>query len=188
MSSEIRPADDGDAEGIAEIYAPIVRDTAISFELDPPSANEMRKRIGDTLKSLPWLVCTDSQGIRGYAYAGHYRARPAYRWSLEVSVYVARDTRRQGVGERLYRALFETVARQGYCRAYAGITLPNEASVKLHQALGFTPVGIYREVGYKFAEWRDVGWWQLALGDPVAEPEDPLDFESVRPSLNWDRW
>jgi phosphinothricin acetyltransferase len=92
------------------------------------------------------------------------------------------------VGQRLYRALFETLGRQGYCNAYAGITLPNEASVKLHQAMGFTPVGIYRAVGYKLGCWRDVGWWQLALGERVAEPEAPLDFKCVRPTVSWDRW
>src|SRR5262245_52614037 len=154
----IRVARLDDADAIAAIYAPIVTDTAISFESSPPGADVMRERIAETLKSFPWLVCEDASGrVNGYAYAGRHRERPAYRWSVDTTVYVREDARGQGVGKALYEALLGRLVDLGYFQAFAGITLPNVASVALHEVVGFTPLGIYRNVGFKLQAWHDVG-------------------------------
>jgi L-amino acid N-acyltransferase YncA/N-acetylglutamate synthase-like GNAT family acetyltransferase len=163
-SGGIRSATVDDAESIAAIYAPVVRDTAISFELEPPSIDEMRDRIAKTLPTHPWLVSIDDGGaVRGYAHAGRHRERAAYRWSVDTTAYVREDSRHQGHGQRLYDALFAALVDLGYCRAFAGIALPNDASVRLHESVGFQAVGIYRRVGFKLGAWRDVGWWQRDL-------------------------
>jgi L-amino acid N-acyltransferase YncA len=137
MSGVIRPADVGDAEGIRAIYDPIVRDTSISFETEPPTVGEIARRIREALSERPWLVLEDEGELQGYAYAAQHRERLAYLWSAEVSVYVSAAARRRGVGRRLYLCLFDLLAQQGYYNAYAGITLPNEASVRLHESVGF---------------------------------------------------
>lgn len=160
-----------DAEAIAAIYAPVVRDTTISFETDPPSTSEMRARIVAIVERLPWLVCEDGEGRAcGYAYASMHRDRPAYQWSVDTTVYVREDARGKGVGKRLYAALFENLVELGYFQAFAGIALPNAASVALHESVGFAPVGVFRRVGFKLGAWHDVGWWQRGL----REPEVPL--------------
>ena len=169
--ASIRLASEEDAAQIAAIYSPFVSHTPISFELEPPTADHMRQRIGSTLQRFPWLVCEINGQIAGYVYAGAHRDRAAYQWSADVAVYVHEQRRRSGVARALYTSLFELLKLQGFFNAYAGITLPNPASVGLHEAVGFQPVGIYRHVGYKLGAWHDVGWWQLALqtGTP-AEP------------------
>jgi len=173
----IRIAGPADAEAIAAIYAPIVRDTVISFELEPPSADEMRVRVVSTLKLLPWLVSLDERGaVNGYAYAGRHRERAAYQWSVDTTAYVRADSRGRGVGKALYGALFEELAGLGYFQAFAGIALPNDASVGLHESVGFRPVGIYRNVGFKQGAWHNVGWWQRALHEPSANPLPPRAF------------
>jgi len=170
----IRAATAADAAAIAAIYAPIVRDTAISFELDPPSADEMRRRIAATLPVLPWRVSLDPRGaVDGYAYASRHRERPAYQWAVDVTVYVRADSHRRGVGRRLYVRLFEDLVDLGYVQAFAGIALPNEPSVALHESLGFEPIGVYRQVGFKHGAWRDVGWWQKTLQPAPARPVAP---------------
>jgi L-amino acid N-acyltransferase YncA len=170
----IRVATPDDAAAIAAIYAPIVCDTTISFELQPPGADEMRTRIESTLHRLPWLVSLDQAGaINGYVYAGKHRDPGAYQWSVNTSVYVRQDSRGQGVGKRLYPALLDELARLGYFQAFAGIALPNAASVALHESVGFQPIGVYKNVGHKLGAWRDVGWWQRslqALATPTAAP------------------
>lgn len=173
MAAIIRLATADDAEQVAAIYAPIVRDTVISFELAPPDAAEMRDRISTTLERYPWLVCEAAGEIAGYVYAGTYRTRAAYQWSVDTAVYTHARYRRAGVGRALYSALLTVLPLQGFYNAYAGIALPNPASVGLHESLGFQPVGVYRQVGYKMGRWHDVGWWQFALqphSDPVSEP------------------
>jgi len=164
-----------DAPAIAAIYAPIVRDTCISFELEPPSVEEMRLRIESTLARLPWLVAEDLHGaVSGYAYASRHRERPAYQWSVDTSAYVRHDVRHTGVGKALYGALLEKLAAQGYFQAFAGIALPNAASVALHESVGFQHLGTYRDVGFKNGTWHDVGWWQRRLRPaslPAAPPE-----------------
>ena len=167
----IRLATLDDAAAVAAIYAPYVADTVISFEVAPPSVDEMRGRIAATLPKFPWLVFQDAGQVAGYAYASAHRTREAYQWSVDVAVYIAGTHHRRGIGRGLYGTLFPMLARQGYVNAYAGITLPNENSVGLHEAMGFRPVGVYRNVGFKMGQWLDVGWWHLAL---QSLPDAPL--------------
>jgi L-amino acid N-acyltransferase YncA len=162
-----------------------VTDTSISFELKPPSAEEMRRRIELTLERFPWLVCERHGRVLGYAYAGAHGSRAAYRWSVDVSAYVHEGERRTGVGRALYTSLFSLLPLQGYYNAYAGITLPNPASAGLHEALGFRPVGVYRGVGYKLGAWHDVGWWHLALRKRRADPDPPAYLPSMPGSAGW---
>jgi len=178
----IRHADaDWDAGPCAAIYAPFVRDSAVSFERYAPDADELARRIARISLTHPWLVAEgtpadpdDAAAIIGFAYAGPHRQRAAYRWAADVSVYVHAGQRRRGVGRALYRALLGLLLRQGLLVACAGITLPNDASVALHESLGFMPVGVYRRIGFKAGAWRDVGWWQLALAAPAdREPVEP---------------
>jgi len=169
----IRLAAAADAPGIQAIYAPIVRDTFISFEVEPPDVREMTRRLGDTLEKYPWLVAADAAGVAGYAYAGEHRSRPAYQWSVDVSCYVHERARRRGLGSRLYRALFGVLERQGFANAFAGIALPNEASVAMHESVGFVVVGTYRGVGFKRGEWHDVAWMQRRLATLAPAPEAP---------------
>jgi len=177
----IRPATAADAAAIAAIYAPIVEARIISFETAAPTSEEMARRIETTLEMHPWLVFEDEAGVAGYAYASPHASRDAYRWSVNVSVYNAERTRRRGLGRALYRALFEILRRQGFHMAFAGITLPNEASVGLHEAVGFRPVGVYREVGFKLGAWRDVGYWGLEL-QPMGAPAEPIPFPDLPPA------
>lgn len=172
----IRTATPDDAAAVHAIYAPVVRDTPISFETEAPPVDEMRRRIESTLPLFPWLVALDEAGaVSGYVYASRYAERAAYRWSATVTVYVRADRRGHGVGRALYGELLDHLRRLGYCRAYAGITLPNAASVGLHEALGFEPVGVFADAGHKFGRWHDVGWWQLGLQRPE-RPAEPLAF------------
>ena len=173
----IRVATPDDAEAIAAIYAPIVRDTVISFETVPPAVDEMRSRIVATLRRFPWLVSEDGQGrVDGYAYASSHRDRAAYQWSADTTAYVRADARGRGVGGRLYVSLLARLAELGYFQAFAGIALPNAASVALHESVGFEPIGVYRRVGFKHGAWHDVGWWQRKLREPEV-PSPPIFFE-----------
>ena len=178
MAAIIRLAREEDAGQMLDIYAPIVTNTAISFELEPPSVEEFKGRVTENLNLAPWLVCVSGSSVFGYAYAGRHRFREAYQWSVEVSVYVAESQHRQGVGRALYTSLIDCLRLQGFYNAYAGITLPNPASVALHENLAFQPVGIYRNVGYKLSEWHSVGWWELALQDhsPPVHPIGLMDL------------
>lgn len=170
---QIRAAEPNDAAAIAAIYAPYVRDTAITFEVDPPSDDEMRRRIARILTAHAWLVCADGDAVLGYAYTSPHRERAAYRWGVDVAVYVRGDAQRRGIGRALYSALLPLAAAQGYTAAYGGIALPNPSSVGLHESLGFTPVGVYRAVGYKLGAWHDVGWWERPLAPRAATPAEP---------------
>lgn len=175
----LRIATPDDAEAVRAIYAPVVTASTISFELEPPSVPEMRSRITATLATLPWLVSLDAAGqVDGFAYAGRHRERPAYAWAADTTVYVREDARGQRVGTRLYAELFSHLSALGYHQAFAGIALPNAASVALHESAGFVPVGVFREVGFKFGAWRDVGWWQRRLGDGVP-PGPPGVFRAA---------
>lgn len=182
----IRLATPADAAEIAAIYAPYVTDNAVSFETEPPDATEMAARIGRVLPQWPWLVAVGADGtIAGYVYAGRHRERAAYRWGVDVAVYIAPDAKRMGVGRRLYMVLFELLRRQGYARAYALITLPNPGSVALHEAMGFTPVGVHAKTGYKLGAWHDVGWWDLDLGLPDGPPAEPVALTALDLPPNW---
>ena len=178
----IRQADAArDAPACAAIYAPFVTGSYVSFEEDPPSAAEFARRINQISQHYPWLVADDDGAVIGYAYACAHRERAAYRWATDVAVYVAEQARRRGVGRALYETLLRLLRRQGFQVACAGVTLPNPASVALHEACGFQPVGIYQRIGWKEGGWRDVGWWQLELipaGDGVPpEPGPPVGLD-----------
>ncbi len=164
--SVIRAAQIADAPAIAAIYAPYVRDTTISFESAPPTADEILARMQSTRGRYPWLVDEVDGAVRGYAYASAHRGREAYQWCAEVSVYVGDRHHRQGIARGLYDRLFEILRELGYVNAYAGITQPNPASVAFHERMGFAPIGVYRRIGFKFDAWHDVGWWSLRLQDP----------------------
>ena len=173
MEKRIRSVDVADAPAIRRIYAPHVTGSVTSFETEPPDVETMEQRIRDLRDRYPWLVFEASGAVLGYAYASPHRARRAYQWCTEVSVYVDSVAQRCGAGRALYTALFAILRRQGYVNAYAGIALPNPRSVSLHQALGFTPVGVFNRIGYKFGQWHDVLWLQLQLletSNPAPEP------------------
>jgi phosphinothricin acetyltransferase len=169
------PAHDGAA--CAAIYAPYVSDSVASLEEDPPGAAEMTRRIEAVIASHPWLVAEEAGRILGYAYGSRHNARAAYRWATNAAVYVDDAHRGQGIGTALYEALLGLLGRQGLRIVCAGITLPNDASVALHESFGFRPVGIYPRIGFKQMRWWDVGWWELELrppdGDPPPEPGPP---------------
>lgn len=168
-----------DAQEIADIYRPFVTDSAISFELEAPEGTEMARRIEATVQHMPWLVCEENHVVLGYAYASKHRDRAAYQWSVEVSAYVRADARRSGIARELYRRLFDVLASQGFYNAYAGITLPNAASVAFHAALGFTPVGIYRNIGFKNGRWHDVAWYERALNQHSSPDGAPIPLSYV---------
>jgi L-amino acid N-acyltransferase YncA len=170
----VRDARETDAPACAAIYAPYVRETAITFELDPPGAEEMAERIAAAAATHAWLVLEHSGRVVGYAYAAVLNRRPAYRWACEVSVYLEPRRRRTGGGRALYAGLLERLAQRGYRIAVAGMTLPNDASVGLHRAMGFQPVGTYRRIGFKLGRWHDVAWMQRALGDGGDPPPEPV--------------
>jgi L-amino acid N-acyltransferase YncA len=180
VAEMIRLATSQDASGIAAIYAPIVESSPTSFEIDPPSAQEMWRRVEETLPNYPWLVYEQQGRVAGYAYASRHKPRAAYAWSVDTSVYIHPDFHRRGIGRALYLALFEILAAQGYCTAFAGVTLPNPASVGLHESLGFQPIGIYRNVGHKHGTWHDVAWWQRPLQPPSATPPPPLSLAAIQ--------
>jgi L-amino acid N-acyltransferase YncA len=178
-SITIRPADpDRDAAACAEIYAPSVESTPISFETVPPDAGEMAHRIAKYAATHQFLVAEDgggdgAGGVIGYAYACRWAERAAYDWSVETSIYVADGQQGRGVGRALYAELFERLRAQGFRVAVAGITLPNPASIGLHESMGFEPIGALRDIGWKEGGWRDVGFWQLGLGAPGDGPPAP---------------
>jgi L-amino acid N-acyltransferase YncA len=169
----VRDASEHDATACAEIYAPYVLDTAITFEADPPSGAEMARRIATASRRHAWLVLEDGGRVVGYAYGGPFKSRAAYRWACEVTVYLELGRRRTGGGRALYEELLSRLLARGFRVAVAGMTLPNDASVGLHRATGFEPVGTYRRIGFKHGSWHDVAWTQRILvggEDPPREP------------------
>ena len=185
MSWRIRLATSKDAAAIADIYAPIVLSTPISFEVEPPDPQEFERRIAKVMPAQPWLVCEYHEDIAGYAYASRHHERAAYQWSVDTSVYVHSDFRRRGVGQALYTSLFRVLVGQGFYNAYAGITLPNPGSVGLHESVGFKPLCVYRNVGHKLGTWYDVGWWELALQPLRAAPAPPLTLGEIQHRDSW---
>ena len=184
VGQAVRFASTDDAPGIAQIYAPFVATTTISFEEVPPDAGEMRQRIIAARDIWPWLVSERDGAVAGFAYAGPHRNRAAYRWSVDVSTYVAPPFQRRGIARGLYETLFRVLVVQGYYQALAGITLPNDASVGLHRSAGFEPVGTYRNVGYKFGAWHDVLWLARPLRPFDTEPAEPRPLATLaRPEL-----
>jgi len=176
----VRAATPADVQAIQRIYAPLVTDTFASFEESVPDAAELTRRMFARPRR-PWLVAVSAGAVIGYAYASQHRQRPAYRWSADASVYISAEHRRRGVGHLLYRHLITEVTDLGYLTLFAGIVLPNEASVRLHEAMGFEPLGVFRDVGYKGGSWRDVGWWQCRLRDLPQPPDEPREWKPPLP-------
>jgi L-amino acid N-acyltransferase YncA len=168
----VRDATEDDAAACAAIYAPYVTDTAVTFEYEPPSAGEMARRIAAAQRAHAWLVLEEDERVVGYAYAGPFKERAAYRWSSEVSVYLEPGRRRSGSGRLLYEALIARLAERGVRTLVAVMTLPNDASEGLHRALGFEPVGLLRRVGWKHDQWHDVAWMQRSLGNDDGPPAE----------------
>jgi len=180
MATTIRIAEPADAAGMAAIYRPYCEASPISFEVSAPSADQMAERIAEIAARYPWLVCEVDDRAAGYVYASQHRERAAYRWAVDVAIYVAQEHHRRGIGQALYTSLFAVLREQNYVKAYAGITLPNPTSVGLHEALGFTPIGVYPGVGHKLGRWLDVGWWQLALQPEIPDPPEPRPFAAIQ--------
>jgi phosphinothricin acetyltransferase len=184
MPLTIRVATAFDAEEALEIYAPFCIGTPVSFETEAPSLDDMRTRIATTLEFFPWLIAEDRGRVLGYAYASRHRERAGYRWAADVSVYVRDGARGQGIGRALYTSLFAILRLQGIYSILAGISLPNPASVALHEAMGLRPLGIYEAIGFKCGAWHDVGWWQFALRPHDAQPEEPVAFPLIRETVS----
>ena len=169
-----RPIQQADAKACASIYQPAVDNCATSFEYSIPTTKDFEKRITAHPKSLPWLVCEYNGEVAGYAYASPFRKRQAYQWCCEVSVYVGQHYHRKGIGKGLYEDLFNELRKRNYINAYAGITLPNDASVAIHKSCGFEYIGTYKNIGYKLGRWHDVSWWHLQLQEATQTPEPPI--------------
>ncbi len=184
MPPTIRLAAPEDAWQVQAIYAPYC-ETPISFETEPPGVEEMGRRLIKVLGQYPWLVCEEDGLVLGYAYATSHRERAAYGWSVDTSVYVRAERQRRGVGRALYTSLFAMLPLQGFVNAYAGVALPNPASVGLHEAMGFQRVGVYLHVGFKCGAWHDVAWFQRALRELPPEPQPPRRLEEVRHQAEW---
>ena len=177
MAVLIRLARGDDAAAIAAIYRHYVEQTPVSFEEVSPDDAEMARRMrGDRPGYHPWFVAEDGDGVLGYAASSPFRTRPAYRWTVETGIYLARDAMGRGVGRELLSTLLGVLERQGYVAAIGAIALPNEASVALHEKLGFTYAGTYRGVGFKFGEWLDVGLWEKELAPRNGEPKEPIPY------------
>jgi L-amino acid N-acyltransferase YncA len=174
--NDIRLATIDDAGAIAAIYGHAVTSSATSFEVSPPSAPEMSVRIAATLTFTPWLVCTSDSAVLGYAYASKHRDRAAYQWSVEVSAYVRPDAHRRGIGTGLYTSLLALLRLQEFRNAYAGITLPNPASVALHTRLGFARIGVFEKIGFKAGEWHDVLWMHRDIASKNDSPDPPIQL------------
>ena len=170
-----------DAEAIQVIYRPIVESTHISFELVAPTVEEMRQRIAQVTATLPWLVATDERGVLGYAYAAAHSDRGAYRWAVDTSIYLADDARGRGIGTRLYGQLLDRLRTLGYVSAFAGIALPNPASVALHERVGFTQVGSFPIAGFKLGRWIDVSLWRCSVTETPISPDPPRTWRVADP-------
>ena len=182
MAVLIRLARESDADAIAAIYRRYVEGSRISFEEAPPNVAEMARRIrGDQPGYHPWYVAEEGDRVLGYAASTPFRTRPSYRWTVETGIYLAEDAQGRGVGRQLLAKLLGVLERQGYVAAIGAIALPNDASVALHEKLGFVYAGTYRGVGFKLGEWLDVGLWEKELAPRNANPVEPLPYPSSRP-------
>lgn len=170
-----------DAGQLSDIYRPFCEDSCVSFETEAPGPGEMAARIERIQRKFPWLVDEREGRVAGYAYASPHRERAAYRWAVEVTVYVHEAHRGRGVGRALYTELFARLRSQGLFKAYAGILVPNPASQRFHESMGFTLVGVYSRIGYKLGAWRDVGWWQYSIQPEIDEPPEPRYLEGMAP-------
>lgn len=174
-----------DAPQLLRIYSPFVRETWISFEYEPPSVPELEGRIRAVTEASPWFVAVEGDEVIGYAYADKLRARPAYQWAQETTVYVDRGSHRRGVARALYGVLFAALRVQGFASAWAGIALPNPTSVAVHEALGFRSAGVWPSVGFKLGAWRDLGWWRLELQPLAAGAPPPRPLPAAAATAAW---
>ncbi len=182
----IRLATEADASAIAAIYGPYCSSSVVSFEETAPTAEQMAQRIRVVIGAArPWIVLEDRGVPVGYAYASPHHERAAYRWSVSTAIYVSGAHHRRGVGRALYTTLFDMLRHLGYYTATAGITLPNAASVGLHEAFGFALVGVYRGIGHKMGAWHDVAWYQAAIQPPLMRPSDPRPIAGLHDSPEW---
>ncbi len=176
----IRVATVADAAAVLDIYGPFcLPSSVVSFEIEPPSLSEIQSRIAKTLETHPWLVYEEDGRVIAYAYAAQHKIRPAYNWCADVSVYMAPEARGRGIGKKLYSELFDVLRQLGYFNVYAGVTIPNEASIGLHKSLGFEEIGVYKKTGYKAGGWRDVVWLSLDLQPHVEDPPPPKRFSDL---------
>ncbi len=186
MRPTIRLATPADAAGCLAIYRPFVESSHTTFETDVPSLDEFVRRIEATLAVRPWIVAEEDGRIAGYTYSSPIKDRIAYQWSVEVAIYVAEGMRGRGVGRALYDALFRCLAGQGFVNAIGIIALPNDASIRLHESLGFVKVSHLKEIGFKFGKWHDSGWWQKRLASLPANPPAPRPLAHCRDDV--ERW
>lgn len=179
----IRPAAPADACAVRVIYEPYVAHTAVTFEYDVPSEAELSERIERTMLEYPFLILEWQGAVAGYAYASSLRSRAAYRWDAELSIYLAPDAVRQGLGTRLYRALVGLLRAQNIITVYACITTPGHASLAFHEAFGFTRLGAFPHTGFKNGSWHDIVWMECALRERVTPPTEFIPFSSLDPAL-----
>jgi L-amino acid N-acyltransferase YncA len=180
MPVDLRLAEPHDAAAILSIYAPYCTASNVSFEIVAPSREQMADRIAQVSTNYPWLIAESAGQVTGYVYATRFRERAAYRWTTEVAVYVAPSSQRRGIGRSLYQALFSILGAQNYRKVIAGITVPNQASISLHESVGFRHVGTFPGVGHKGGEWLSVGWWQKDLLPELPDPPEPQSFAKLR--------
>ena len=185
---QVSLATTNDAQQIIGIYSPNILNAAISFETEVPAIEEMQNRITIILQKYPWIVCKVEGKIAGYVYASKHRDREAYQWSCECTVYMHNDFKGKGIGKELYQLLFKILKLQGYRNVYAGITLPNEASIILHEKCGFKHFATYENTGYKFGKWHSVGWWKLQINDYDLQPPPPLKISELNSEMLCERY
>ena len=173
ISSIVRPASPRDAAACVAVYRPYVENTAISWEIEVPSVDEMASRIASAQMAHEWLVLEEDAQVIGFAYGHTLNRMPSYQWSAETGIYVSGDHQRAGGGRLLYTQVLRRLTERGYRRAFAGITQPNEASNRFHRSFGFRDAGLYRRVEWKHNSWHDVAWMQLDLLGPADQDEPP---------------
>lgn len=186
--TRIRLATINDAKEIRDIYAPNILNASISFETELPSFEEMQSRIQTILQKYPWIVCEVDEKIAGYVYASKHRDREAYQWSCECSIYMNNDFKGKGIGKELYQLLFQILKLQGFRNVYAGITLPNEGSISIHEKCGFKHFATYENIGCKFDNWHSVGWWKLQINDYDLQPPPPLKISELNSEMLYERF
>ncbi len=179
MKLVVREARPQDGAAVAAVYRPYVLETPVSFEEQPPDAQEMTNRITEITKKYPYLIAELDGRVIGYAYGTKFHARASYRWSVEIAIYLEQSCRRRGIGRTLCNRLLPLLTAQGFAVAYAGITLPNPFSTGLFEALGFTRVALFHGCGFKFGAWHDVGTWELPLRERVGAPPEPISWPDM---------
>ena len=180
---EVRLASKEDAAEILEIYAPYILNTTVSFETQLPSIEQFQQRIENCLKTYPWIVAVLNGRVAGYAYASKHREREAYQWTCECSVYMHNDFRGKAIAKLLYELLFQILKQQQFRNVYAGITMPNDASIRFHEKCGFEKFAYYENIGFKFSSWHSVGWWKLQINDYDQQLPPPLKLSQLKPEF-----